>query len=310
MYNQCGNVTNKVYTTNVFINGTGEEPELLQWKERLREIADGIPRASGELEPLVQLVVAALAPAQIYRLRHPALNGSKEPPFVDLLFLMPARCTVPFTELEPVLELAWIRNRRVACSLHNEGNVREALRNGHRFYTFALREENRIYDSGELSLPHPAAEAVQKALVSCRQTFSLYHGKAEWFWKSAAAMEGNEVLALFMLQQAAEMIFRGLLLSLNGYDKKTHELRSLKKHLRRCAPQMAGIFPDNTEEESRLLTLLENAYLDARYNTDFKVSEEEYGILPQRVQNLMKAAQEVVQKATAALPAGGEGGGC
>ena len=104
-----------------------------------------------------------------------------------------------------------------------------------------------------------------------------------------------------MLQQATEMIFRGLLLALNGYDKKTHELRSLKKHLRRCAPGLLEIFPDNTPEEQRLLTLLDDAYLGARYQLNFTVNPDDAARLQERVASLLETAPTIKDRVLQSL---------
>ncbi|HEV7330109.1 MAG TPA: HEPN domain-containing protein [Flavisolibacter sp.] len=302
MYHQCGQVTHKVYNTNIFVYGNGEDQEWQEWQERLRTIISQVPDKPDHLKPVVQFLVATLAPSQVYCLNHPSANGKNEDPWIHLCLIIPNRCTTPFTELEPVLEMAVINHRKLSCSLHQEGNTRDALKKGHLFYTLAFRAENRIYDSGETVLPQVSPEAWQAVKNSLHITFGYYHNKASRFYEAAALLLlQQDPLALFMLQQAAEMIFRGMLLGLNGYDKKTHELRCLKKHLRRCAPRLLDIFPDDTAEEQRLLTLLEEAYLQARYQPDYTFQDKDAALLQQRVKCLLDTAVQVKEQVVQSL---------
>lgn len=293
MYHQCGNVSHKVYHTNIFVNGNDEDPEWQQWKRELQAIASQVPARLAPLKPVVQLLVAALAPAQIYCLNHAAINDEKEAP-LHLCLLMPCHCTTPFTELEPVLELAGVNQKKISCSLHHESNAREALNKGHMFYTLAFRKEQRIYDSGAVVLPEPGAEALAAAAGHLERSFGNYHSKASRFYEAACVLlQQQDLLGMFMLQQAAEMILRGMILCLSGYERKTHELRSLKKHLRRSAPQLLNVLPDDTAEEQRLLTLLEDAYLQTRYGKDYACSPEDADLLRQRVATLISTAAHI-----------------
>lgn len=291
MENQNNNIHYTIYNTTVIINPSSEQGDWQLGKEKPAGIGAGAIGGEDRLYPVIRLLVAALAPAQIYRIAHPPLITPLEEACIDLLLIIPARCTTAFTELEPVLGIAGINNPNIFCSLHNEGNVREALKAGHPFYTLALQKENRVYDSGEIELPCVTAEAFLALKSNLLQTFNSYDQKAKQFHHSATLLlQQGAPLALFMLQQAAELIMRGLLVSCNGYDKKTHELRSLKKHLRRCAPQLHTVFPDNTEEETRLLSLLESAYLGARYTPGFTCNEPDARCLHQRVDTLLQTA--------------------
>lgn len=69
------------------------------------------------------------------------------------------------------------------------------------------------------------------------------------------------MMTMLMLQQATELTFRAVALSLYGVERRTHSTKSLKKLNRRLAPQFNGIIPADTEEEERLLKVLEDAYL-------------------------------------------------
>lgn len=87
-----------------------------------------------------------------------------------------------------------------------------------------------------------------------------------------------------------------MLKSLNGYDKKTHEIRSLKKHILRCAKSLNCVFPDNNEEEKRLLDILEAAYIDSRYGDAIFLIEEDVLIFMKRIRQLQDIASKIVSE--------------
>ena len=109
MYNPCGTINHKVYNTNIFVNGNSDEKEWQQWKEHLQAIISQVPEKPDYLKPVVQFLVVALAPSQIYCLNHSFAGSKKEDPYIHFCLVIPNRCTTPFTELEPVLEMVLYR---------------------------------------------------------------------------------------------------------------------------------------------------------------------------------------------------------
>ena len=85
--------------------------------------------------------------------------------------------------------------------------------------------------------------------------------------------------AAFNLHQRVEHLFMALLLVFTGYKPKTHDLDDLialgdgiNKDLRSC-------FPKDNEENKHLYHLLQKAYVDARYDMNYSISEKELHIL-------------------------------
>jgi HEPN domain-containing protein len=141
---------------------------------------------------------------------------------------------------------------------------------------------------------------VLKLFEKIRTGFKQYIQKALDFSETAGYLIDSRPsdITLFLLYQAAELTYRGILNHLNGYDKKTHEIRALKKYVRRCSPQLCAIFPDDTREESRLLDLLEDAYLKARYDQEFAPSKEDLSHLFDKVTTLQETAVHIVSRET------------
>ncbi len=102
--------------------------------------------------------------------------------------------------------------------------------------------------------------------------------------------EGKTALATFMLQQSVELCLRSLILAYTGMECKTHSVSVLKKHIARYAPELLSYLPGGSDEEERLLYILERAYLDGRYDDGFEVHPQHLGILATRSGLLLGAS--------------------
>lgn len=250
------------------------------------------------LKPLIQLLVNALAPARIYKVEHKDVE-THEAAYIDLLLVMPDSCITPFTELEPVLELGGLKDHRICCSLYKQATVLTELRKSHIFYRRFFTPQHLIYDNGTTTLPEQTREEREAMNEQVRQHFIRYRSKAWHFYESAKRLpeRGAEPVNAFLLHQAAELGFRAILETLNGYCKKTHYIRSLKKLTRRCAPQLGEIFPDNSPEEARLIDLLEGAYSNARYDVTYSIDEVVLDALYVRIERLLETIEAVFEHA-------------
>jgi len=106
--------------------------------------------------------------------------------------------------------------------------------------------------------------------------------------------------AAFMLHQAAENLYNTVLLVLTRYKPNTHDLKKLSSRVTSVAPTFLQIFPQGTEEEKRF-ELLRKAYVDARYNRNYIITEDELTWLAERVKILQGMVQEICQKKIASF---------
>ena len=104
-----------------------------------------------------------------------------------------------------------------------------------------------------------------------------------------------------MLQQATELCFRSMSWALLSLDKRTHSISGLMKLNRRLAPQMNAVFPCDSKEEDRLLQLLEDAYIDARYKKDYEIAEDDGLILIARAGDLLELTKQIFDEKLARL---------
>jgi hypothetical protein len=165
---QNGNIE---FHTNIFLNEDENYGDIRDWKERLLSIIQQIPGKADTLKPIIQFLVMTIAPTKIYLLDHRNIVNHPTPPYLDLLLVIPGSNHTLFQELEPILEIPYIRNSRVVCSLHNEGVVMQSLGNGHIFYALNFTRENLIYDDKANNYPDISADAMQEIKQRARAQF-------------------------------------------------------------------------------------------------------------------------------------------
>ncbi len=246
------------------------------------------------IKQITDLVVATVQPEMIFRVIHPYAELA-EPEYVDLLIVVSDKCQTPFAELEPLMEFITLKDNRFSYSLHKSSQIVQALTNGHVYFSLICTTTNLIYSDGTQNLPAIPIEHFTEIVSKATGEFEAGMIKAKNFYAGANFHhEAKEpAMAMFMLQQATELTFRAVALSLYGMDRRTHSIKSLKKLNKRLAPQLNAIFPADTEYEAYLLKLHEDAYLDARYAADFTVKEEDLQELLSRVERLVDVAQSV-----------------
>ena len=88
-----------------------------------------------------------------------------------------------------------------------------------------------------------------------------------------------------------------------GYKPKTHNLYKLRKQAKNLSEELFLIFPVETDKiEKNLFDLLKRGYIDARYKTDYVITEQELIILIERIQKMQKIVEEIcMEKITTLL---------
>lgn len=246
--------------------------------------AEGIHSHTHELQPLIGFITAIVPAEYIFCLSY--RNG-----YVDLMVVLDKDCGRSFTELEPLLEFAALGFPKITCTLHTVGMLNDVLLRGRLYYLRVCRAETCVYcKTGAQTLPFFDKDLLDAAEKSAQPIFEAGIGRATAFYKGASnyLRLGETAMAVFMLQQVCELSYRTLLLVLRGKEIKTHDLMVLRKHLRRYYPAIVGTFSDVEDEELRLLSILDTAYIEARYGIDFKISAEDLAVLHERVWYLLE----------------------
>lgn len=248
-----------------------------------------------DVRQLVAFLAEAVRPEKIFLLNNTAADMAGDSVYVELLVVMPCRSHILFKEHQGLVELANLRGRHVSCSLHRSDAVREALEQGHIFYSLSCRPNNLVYDDGSGELPATPAELYPMIRETALKAFGESYGKALAFYDCARSCDNSAIVA-FLLHQAAELTYRALLLSLMKKDTRTHSIKAVIRHSRRVAPQLSSVFPRDTPEEKQLVHLMEEAYLKSRYEQDYKLDSATISLLFERVKQLQIMAKRILEE--------------
>jgi HEPN domain-containing protein len=216
----------------------------------------------------------------------------------DLLIVFADDNQKPFKEHQPLVELFSVGDEKLCCSVHKLSDLHQALTNGHVYFSLACTTENLVYQRSPSPLPKVLPETLRQLIEKSKQDFAIGMSKARKFFEgSNYYLQVNEyALSMFLLQQAAETTFRSTAIALYGNERRTHSIRSLKRFNHRLAPQLNDVFPGGLPDEERLLQLLEDAYLEARYNLHYQVSEQDLHLISSRVLRLLELAEAVFEE--------------
>ena len=163
------------------------------------------------------------------------------------------------------------------------------------FFTDIKKEGILLYDNGEFEL----TEARHMPWSEVRQIAQDYYDY--WFdrgnsflidTKNALQREDFRQSA-FQLHQATESFYTAILLVFTGDKRKEHDILELVKTARSHHHELFRIFPYATPEQVECFELLRRAYIEARYNKDYRISKEQLLYLIERVEKLQKMTQTI-----------------
>ena len=166
--------------------------------------------------------------------------------------------------------------------------MNNALSQGHYFYVDAIKDGVLLYDSGECKLDAPRelnfSEIKQKAEKYYRGNLR----QACDYWEDAIRNieNGKYTHSSFFLHQATEYLLKAVPLVFTLYRYKEHDLKFLLEKCKKHTLEIYRPFPQDTDEERRLFKLLQDAYVQSRYNRNFMVTKEDINALIPKVEQL------------------------
>jgi HEPN domain-containing protein len=241
------------------------------------------------MEGMVNLIKQAIPIGMIY-------NLSKKKKQIDLIIVLEKNCTKAYSEFERIIELLMLGFENGTCTIHNYGLLNSQLSKGHLFYTSVCVAENLIYRKNtEEIFCSPNEEIIAMRREESALLFNAGLQRAVSFYEGAHYyLEKNTLeMAMFMLHQACELAYRCLLNVLRGKDLKCHSPAILRKHVKRFAPEVIGAFSKSEEEELYYLQLLEDAYIQSRYELNYSIDQETVVYLNEKVGLLLERTKEL-----------------
>lgn len=148
------------------------------------------------------------------------------------------------------------------------------------YHPFAMKvNENGtlIYKSEKIALP----ECPEGFMVNNSKSLGYEFGKAKEFLAGSELFELRRQysMATFMLHQTVEQTLHTIIRGSTGYYANTHNIGRLLSYAKFIVPEIANIIPLSSEEDKRLLQLLQKAYIDGRYQSDYKIPYKDLAAL-------------------------------
>lgn len=264
-----------------------------------------------QLLAVTKIIIAAIHPEKIllfgdYTAEGWGVDFHKDrqlPVNYDILIITRPNTRRVDYEIQDMIENRCRSYAPVTILVHDISYVNTQIERGHYFFTILRRQAILLYERNS----GPLAEARPLNLECIRdiaeRDLERWGRRARAFFKTAlyATRESEPAIAAFLLHQAAEHAYQAILLVFTGYKPCTHNLEKLRKYTYRFSVELALLFPRRPEEEDRLFKLLIHAYVDARYNEDYRIGLIELKTLTSRVESLLSIAARLCRNRLLAL---------
>lgn len=182
--------------------------------------------------------------------------------------------------------------------------VNDELKKGQYFFTDIKKEGILFYQNKNVQdLAEPKELNNTEKREIAQKYFDIWIKKSHLFFENAKDNlrkskedEGYLKLSAFNLHQATECLYQCAHLVFTNYSPRLHDLEKINKPLVYFSKKFFDIFPKNTKEEKDNFDLLKRAYVEARYNENYKITKEQLAYLVKRVEKLKAIVEEVCLK--------------
>ena len=165
------------------------------------------------------------------------------------------------------------------------GRFAEWLEQGHRFADRIVRGLTPEYSCGTIDLSPTGAVSPDPKADEAHSMAGLNRSREFLAGAELYRLRKQNTMAAFMLHQAAEQALCTLIKTGTGWHTRTHNLERLLRFGSMVAPEIAEIFGSG-EEQRRLLKLLQLAYSDSRYASDYRIQNSDLEDLTNSVREL------------------------
>lgn len=190
---------------------------------------------------------------------------------------------------------AWEISTRPQFINESIAELNKALDKSRYFYTDIKREGVMLYDSGRYRLARRRKLDFSEIGEMAKEYYEDKFPFANRFFDNAKndAHDNELRMCAFNLHQAVENYLRTIPMVFILYGYKEHDLASLMNQCKKHTLEIYRAFPQDTDEERRLFKLLQDAYVQARYNKNFVVTKSDIDALIPKIELLRDIVQSV-----------------
>lgn len=219
----------------------------------------------------------------------------------DLLVIVEARSPQEQSRLEHQLEASVDQlfiATPVSIIVHDIAYVNCRIARTEYFFADIKKEGILLYDSKRYKLENAQPLNPKDRYHLAKEDFQYWFDSAKkllpYFEMKLENKDYNE--AAFELHQITEKLYNAILLVFTRYKPKTHNLQMLRKLVNALDSRFIKAFPFSNAEDRRKFELLRRAYIDARYNKNYLVCQDELYWLAERIKVLEHLAQVLCQE--------------
>ncbi len=151
----------------------------------------------------------------------------------------------------------------------------------------------------------PSEPDASKAYQISQGYFDNWRRYAETFLSVGRSLDGktdvSRNIAAFQLHQAAEAIYRMLLLTVTLYAPATHHLGKLRQKCEAIDPRLSEAWGPEQKPYKRYFELLRRAYVEARYSPAYETTPEILKWQAERIARLLEIADASCKERLARL---------
>ena len=186
----------------------------------------------------------------------------------------------------------------VTIIAHDINFVNKKLEQSHYFFSDIKKEGIILYDSGQSKLARRRKLDPAERAEIAKADFKQWTKSARVFYRqyeNAVRMrEYNN--AAFQLHQATEAFYGALPLVFTNYKPKTHDLKKLSRMAANHDHTFFKVFPQGTDDQKNCFDLLNRAYVEARYDPDYRITKKQLEYLAQRVKKLQRLTNKICKE--------------
>ena len=173
--------------------------------------------------------------------------------------------------------------------------VNRQLEKGRYFYSDIKKEGVLLYDCGEFTLSETKELSFEQRRAIAKEDFEQwFESGSEFLIDTINALQRNSLnRGAFYLHQATESFYSAIMLVFSGYKIKLHDIRKLGSLAGNYNAELWQVFPHSSIDQRQAFKLLERAYIEARYNKEYKISREQLTFLIERVTKLQNLTERI-----------------
>lgn len=247
---------------------------------------------STDITAIIQLLTTLVPVAYIF-CKHPNHTCA------NLHIVLDQHHYKPFDEIEKAANFSLLAYPKITCTVHAYGTITDRINKGHFYYSNLCVQKNCIYQRKiNFDLPLSPAHLWAKNKIYTMSIFTHYIDKAFTFLTGAQRfLKNNETTtSAFMLQQACEFAYRSLIIAFKAKEIKSHDLILLRSNISIYEPQIIGLFHTKIKKEISLLTLLNEAYVKARYDFGYQIGGDQLAVLNDATTNLIEGVKQLFEQ--------------